>query len=228
MNIVGARGATLRAMDRASSTGALSPPTDEEVVARVLAGDRMLFELLMRRHNQRLFRIARAIVRDDAEAEDIVQEAYVRAYAALAKFEGRASVATWLSRIALHEALRRRRRLRRQVTAGPMNEAPDPVEEPSAGSARAEARALLGEAIDALPARLRAVVMLRLVEGLAVRETAECLHMSEANVKVSLHRARRMLAETIERRVAPEWRRQFSFDGARCDRIVANVLARLP
>lgn len=205
--------------------------TDEEVVARVLTGDTAVFELLMRRHNQRLFRLARAVVRSADEAEDIVQEAYVRAYAGLSRFEGRASVATWLARITLHEALRRRRRQKTVRALGTEDAEPrgvgdgsDAVVERAAG---AEARALLTGAIDGLPAGLRAVVMLRLVEGISTRETAACLRMTEANVKVSLHRARKMLAESVQRRMVPEFRQQFTFDGERCDRIVARVFGRL-
>ncbi|HZW10500.1 MAG TPA: RNA polymerase sigma factor [Phycisphaerales bacterium] len=211
----------------------LAPLSDEELVASILAGSGPAFELLMRRHNARLFRIARAVVTDDSEAEEIVQETYVRAYAGLAGFQGRASLATWLSRIAFHEALRARRRIRRARATDPaqMDHAhSSPSHESDDQRSRAahtEARAVLTAAIDALPDGLRAVVMLRLVQGLSTRETAECLRLSESNVKVSLHRARRMLAESIERRAVSELREQFAFAGERCDRVVAGVFSRL-
>jgi RNA polymerase sigma-70 factor (ECF subfamily) len=208
----------------------LSPISDEQVVARVVAGDTSSFELLMRRHNQRLFRVARAVTRNDDEAEDVVQETFVRAFAGLAKFQGRSSVVTWLSRIAFHEALRRRRRRRRARVVDGLDPARcEAATEPAEADAvtASETRKVLTEAIDLLPAALRVVVVLRLVEGLSTRETAESLRISESNVKVSLHRARQMLFETIRRRTIPEFRRQFAFDGVRCDRIVATVFGRL-
>jgi RNA polymerase sigma-70 factor (ECF subfamily) len=219
-------------MPTASPTlGALTPPTDDELVVRIRAGDPRGFELLMRRHNQRLFRLARGIVRNEAEAEEIVQESYVRAFTHLRGFEGRSSVATWLSRITLHEALRSRRRYRRDHAGGTVDMERQKVgaedQEPSVQSDRAELRSMLIAALDSLPTRHRAVVMLRLVEGLDTRETAECLRMSEASVKVSLHRARALLSEFIQRRTIVELREHFSFASERCDRIVAGVFTRL-
>src|SRR5689334_4997465 len=156
------------AFEVTNSTERLS---DQEVVRRVLAGETALFELIMRRYNQRLYRAARAILRDDAEAEDVVQETYLRALRGMNGFEWRSNFATWLTRIAVHEASARRRALRR--------EAPRPVEvdhEESAMSLRRrEAGTMLREHIDALPASMRVVLVLRAVEGLGTRETAECL-----------------------------------------------------
>jgi RNA polymerase sigma-70 factor (ECF subfamily) len=210
----------------------MAPLSDEALVERIVGGgDAAVFELLMRRHNQRLFRIARAVVRDDDEAEDVVQETYVRAYTHLDRFEGRSSVATWLSRIAFHEALRRRRRQRRSRALGELDpqspQAADAAHPPDDPMSRAETRATLTAALDALPTGLRAIVMLRLVEGLSTRETAECLRLSESNVKVSLHRARQLLIKAMERDALAEFRTQFAFDGERCDRIVAGVFDRL-
>lgn len=207
----------------------LTPLSDEQLIARILEGDVWVFELLMRRHNQRLFRVARSVMRDNNDAEDVVQETYLRAYTHLAQFERRSSVATWLTRIAFHEALRlRRRRARVTVGLGPDSwDVPDPSPPADDPIVRGELRATLTTAMDALPAGLRAVVMLRLVEGLSTRDTAESLRLSEANVKVSLHRARRLLLEALEERALPELRHQFAFDGARCDRIVADVFRRL-
>lgn len=194
--------------------------TDEQVVRRVVEGDTAVFELLMRRHNRRLFRVVISIVRDRDEAEDVVQEAYVRAYQHLARFEGRASVATWLTRIAFHEALRRRRRrVHTLASTEPTMDPPIPV--------NPEARSLLAAAVDQLPDALRSVVMLRLVEGLDTRETAQSLRMSESNVKVTLHRARKRLLEMLEAQAIPELRDEFAFDGERCDRVVAGVFERI-
>lgn len=209
----------------------LAPLTDEEVVARVVEGDTGAFELLMRRHNQRLFRFARSIVGSDAQAEDVVQESYVRAYAALGRFEGRASLITWLSRIVFHEALRARRNQRRHGTVGSSGleglPAMQPVRSNSGDMEQRETRRALVSALDALPASQRAVVMLRLVEELSTRETAASLRMTESNVKVTLMRAKRQLAQTLERHALVELREHFSFDGDRCDRIVAGVFGRL-
>jgi RNA polymerase sigma-70 factor (ECF subfamily) len=194
--------------------------TDEQVVQRVLGGDTAVFELLMRRHNRRLFRIVVSVVRNRDEAEDVVQEAYVRAYQHLARFEGRASVATWLSRIAFHEALKRRRHRTRAIGGGEVAPADSPTASP-------EARSMLTAAMDQLSDALRSVVMLRLVEGLDTRETAQSLRMSESNVKVSLHRARKLLLEHIEEQAIPELRDEFAFDGERCDRVVDAVFRRI-
>jgi RNA polymerase sigma-70 factor (ECF subfamily) len=185
----------------------------------------------MRRHNQRLYRIARAVVRSDAEAEEVVQETYVRAFTHLAAFEGRASVATWLSRIALHTALRARRRWRRHHPRGAatmeIRDARLHTDPPGASIDRADTRTILVAALDALPTRMRAVVMLRLVEGLDTRETSRSLGMTEANVKITLHRARRLMCESIEREAVAGLRDEFAFASERCDRIVEGVFDRL-
>jgi RNA polymerase sigma-70 factor (ECF subfamily) len=201
-------------------------------VSGVLAGHPMAFEVLMRRHNQRLYRVARAVLRNEDEAEEVVQESYVRAFANMAQFEGRSTLATWLSRITLHAALRARRRRQRDRAGGNagMEERFEPHRAdhvPSGPMDRAELRSVLAAALDALPTRLRAVVMLRIVEGLDTRETAECLGMTDSNVKVCLHRARRLMAESIQRETVTELRGHFSFDGQRCDRIVAGVFRQL-
>jgi RNA polymerase sigma-70 factor (ECF subfamily) len=210
-------------------------PPDEEVVRRILAGEAWLFEVLMRRHNQRLFRMLRAMLRSDAEAEDVMQEAYVRAFAGLAGFAGRATFSTWLLRIAANEAMARSRRGRRFVARPGGTEeaemaelevaAPGPTPEDHASVA--ELRVLLAEAVDALPQSHRTVFVLREVEGLSTAETAEALGLSEENVKVRLHRARGALRADVDRRIGGEIRKVWRFDGARCDRVVAAVLARL-
>jgi RNA polymerase sigma-70 factor (ECF subfamily) len=206
---------------------AMAPLSDEELVGLILDGDRAAFELLMRRHNQRLFRVARAVVPSSADAEDIVQETYLRAFANLARFEGRSSVVTWLSRIALHEALRWRRRQRRRGTGSSAVERAQSNQSGECPVEREEMRTTLSAALDSLPAAMRAVVMLRLVEGLSTRETAACLRLTESNVKVTLLRAKRLLTQRLEDEAVQHLRSHFAFAQERCDRIVAGVFARL-
>jgi RNA polymerase sigma-70 factor (ECF subfamily) len=210
--------------------------SDEEVVARVRAGDTPLFEIVMRRYNQRLFRAARAILRDDADAEDAVQQAYLAAYAHLDQFAGAARFSTWLTRIAIREALGKLRTRKRRgevaLDEGAVEEMmTDDGNEPASPEAEAERRelgGLLEAAVDTLPEIYRVVFMMREVEQLSTQETADCLELSEEAVKVRLHRARAMLRENLFKRVDQSLAGTFPFLGARCDRIVANVLAKLP
>ncbi len=208
--------------------------TDEQVVERVRAGDTALYEILMRRYNQRLYRIARAILHDDAEAEDVMQDAYVRAYQHLGQFAGSAPFSAWLTRIAVHEALARlRMRDRNQQLPEteqdgeiPMNMveiSPDPEQIAS----RTEVGHLLEEAVLGLPLQYRAVVMLRDVEELSTSETAAALELTEENVKVRLHRGRAMVRGWLFARVGANAKDAFPFMGARCDRVVSGVFARL-
>ena len=204
--------------------------TDREVVGRVRAGDQGLFEILMRRHNQRLFRVARGILGDDAEAEDVAQEAHVRAYRELASFRGDAQYSTWLTRIAVHEAMARAKKRRRLVAV----EAPEPAElarpadeDPERRLENRELQAAIGRAVDALPAPLRAVFVLREVEGLSTQETAGALGLSAENVRVRLHRAKSTLRESLDQAIGRETRRLYLFAGDRCDRTVERVFARL-
>lgn len=210
-----------------------SAPTtlsDEEVVERVLAGDASLFEILMRRYNQRLFRVARAILSDDTEAEDVMQEAYVRAFRELASFRGEARFSTWLTRIACHEALARARKRRRLVPIGEGGEPPEPPSE-TAGPEREmenrELQAVLRDAVEVLPDPLRTVFCLREVEGLSTEQTADALGLSIENVRVRLHRAKRSLRYKLDERIGREVRRLYLFEAPRCDRMVAGVFARL-
>jgi RNA polymerase sigma-70 factor (ECF subfamily) len=210
-----------------SALDTLAPLSDEGLLARVVGGDAPAFELLMRRHNPRLYRVARSVLRDTHEAEDVVQEAYVRAFTHAARFEGRSSVATWLSRIAFHEALRRRRRgLRERTTPHAGGELRGATgEECMAGLNEHDPR--LDAALDALPAGIRTVVVLRLVQGLSTRETAECTRLSEANVKVMLHRGKHLLAERLGPLHRAELRQRYAFGAERCDRVVEAVFRRI-
>jgi RNA polymerase sigma-70 factor (ECF subfamily) len=211
----------------------VEPASDVEIVRRVLGGDAPAFELIVRRYNQRLFRVARSILGDDSEAEDVVQEAYVRAYEHLGQFEGRALFSTWLTKIAVYEATARRRKRRRLQTfdSGDLDRdimdfqspRPDAAEEAS----QHELGRLLAGAVDALPAELRVVFAMRMVEAISTNETAECLEITSANVKTRLHRARHLLRAWIDEQIGEEARRLYAFDGARCDRITECVMRRL-
>ena len=218
-------------MSRQALQPAAAPATlsDEEVVARVLAGDTALFEILMRRYNQRLFRIARGILADDAEAEDVMQEAYVRAFRDLAGFRGEARFATWLARIAVHEALARARKRRRLVpiSGGEPPSPPAPVGSPERELENRELQAVLRAAVEALPDPLRAVFCLREIEGLSSEQAADALGITVENVRVRLHRAKRSLRQTLDEKIGREVRRLYLFDGARCDRLVERVFAAL-
>jgi RNA polymerase sigma-70 factor (ECF subfamily) len=215
---------------------AMNPPmstlTDEEIVARVCAGETQLFELIMRRHNQRIYRAARAILRDDGEAEDVMQDAYVRAYAHLHAFEGRAQFSTWLTRIAVHEALARLRRGRRFQPIDAQNQETQsmptaPRFSPEQQASDGETRTVLEKAIDALPDEFRSVFVLRAVQEMTGAETAECLGIPEETVKTRMFRARARLQETVLQALEPAAPRAYEFHLSRCDRVVAVVLSRL-
>jgi RNA polymerase sigma-70 factor, ECF subfamily len=208
--------AALRIPDPDGSAG------DEDVIARVLRGDVAAFELIMRRHNQRLFRVARAILDNDVDAEDAVQESYLLAFSKLSTFEGRAKLSTWLTRIVVHEAYRHRRRRRSAAGAyahEPLNPTPEGV------LASREIAQIVARAVDALPDAFRLVFMLRIVERLDVAETATCLGISEAAVKTRLHRTRKLLHDELLPEVDLE--NVHRFLGVRCNRMVATVLERL-
>jgi RNA polymerase sigma-70 factor (ECF subfamily) len=210
--------------------------SDEDIVGRVLEGQTALFEVLMRRHNERIYRAARAILRDDREAEDVMQQAYVNAYTHLRQFDGRAQFATWLTRIAIHEALARARRRGRyqslddeglgrieQFTMRTNSAPPDP-ERQAFGR---ELAGLLEGAIDTLPDGHREVFVLREVEGLNTLETAECLGVSADVVKTRLSRARAALRRELFERAGMAAASAFTFQRPRCDRIVAAVMAQI-
>lgn len=205
---------------------------DDEVVHRVRRGETGLFEVLMRRYNQRLYRVARAILRDDDEAEDVMQHAYVAAYTHLDQYAGRALFSTWLTRIAVHEALARLRRRGREAGAGAWcdpeedlfgllrSAVPDPEQQFLDG----EMRFLLESAIESLPLAYRSVFVLREVEGLSTLETAECLGVSADVVKTRLHRARALLRDALSQRGGPV-SGVYRFACPRCDRVVNAVYA---
>ncbi|HEY1808354.1 MAG TPA: RNA polymerase sigma factor [Acidobacteriaceae bacterium] len=208
--------------------------SDERVVEQVLAGETALYEILMRRYNQRLYRVVRAILREDDETEDVMQDAYVRAFQHLDQFAGRAAFSTWLTRIAVHEALARLRRRNRfasleaedgegESAMMPATTLPDPEQSRLHG----EVSGLLEETILALPPMYRTVVVLRDVEELSTAETAEALEISEENVKVRLHRGRALARKALLSRVGSSTRAAFPFMGNRCDRVVAAVFVRL-
>ena len=211
---------------------AIQPPTlsDEEVVERVLAGDTSLFEILMRRYNQRLFRVARSILADDAEAEDVMQDAYVRAFRELAGFRGEARFSTWLTRIACYEALARARKRRRLVpiAGGEPLDPPQKTAGPEREMENRELQTVLREAVEVLPDPLRTVFCLREIEGLSTEQTADLLDLTLENVRVRLHRAKRSLRQTLDTRIGREVRRLYLFEAPRCDRMVESVFARLP
>ncbi len=197
--------------------------------------DDSAFETLMRRYNRRLYRVARSVLRDDAAAEDTVQEAYIRAFTHLARYKPTGSFAAWLTRIAVNEALMNRRRLRKEVSLHDVDEGAlhderiDGAEVASAadGFDAGHARRLLEHAVDTLPEHFRTVFILREVEQLSISDTAASLGLNAATVKTRLHRAQRRLRVELTRQLKRERISIFDFDGARCDRIVVAVRARL-
>ena len=209
-------------------------PTDEDLVQQVRSGHLASFELLMRRYNQRLFRVARAVVRDDDEAQDVAQQAYVNAFLHLDQFEARARFSTWLTRIAIHEAISRARRAGRweafDTDAGgesAMDHIRSPGHDPEEGAYNAELSTLLEQATGRLPDTLRCVFVLRDVEEMSTAETAEYLGLKEETVKTRLHRARAHMRRMLTADVGASARTAFQFKGARCDGMVAGVMARL-
>jgi len=205
---------------------------DEEIVARVLEGETALYEIIMRRYNQRLYRAARAILRDDTEAEDVLQDTYVRAYQHLGQFAGRAKFSTWLTRIAVNEALARVERRKRFDAVDEENDLESFIVEskmpdPESRAVQLEVRALLEEAILALPDGYRSVLMLRDVEEMNTAEAAEALDMTEENVKVRLHRARALLRKELYARAGAKTSSAFQFMATRCDRVVREVFKKI-
>lgn len=224
--------ATMQAIDKDMS--------DAELAQRIAGHDERAFELLMRRHNQSLYRTARSILKDDAEAEDAVQNAYLQAYRAIGKFRGESALSTWLTRIVVNEAIAKSRKNRRraevirlsgetefEIDASEVNMNPGLNESPELAAMRTQARQLIEHSIDALPDAFRTVFMLRAVEEMSGEEVAACLGIPEATVRTRFFRARGLLREALSREIDFALEGAFSFDGARCDRIVAGVLLSL-
>lgn len=216
---------------------------DAELVSLARQGHSAAFHAIMERNNRRLFRVARSVLRDETEAEDAVQEAYLRAFANLHGYEGTAALSTWLTRIALNEALGRLRRRRTMIDldriSGTLSEGegggrvvPFPLAQPAANdpehvAAQAEIRRLLERAIDDLPEPFRMAFVLRFVEQMSTEETASCLGIPEETVKTRVHRAKRRLREALGEQLASTLTETFPFAGARCARISESVLRRL-
>jgi len=225
-------------MTKSLPRGASPAAPDEELARRVAKGDAAAFEALMRRHNRTMFRTARAILRDDAEAEDALQEAYLQAFRTIGGFRGDAKFSTWMARVVANEALARLRKQVRRAAIVPLQggvevEEINPTTEPGMdqgpenAARRAEIRKLLEKRIDALPGAYRPVFMLRAVEEYSVEETAAILQIPEATVRSRFHRARSLLREKLASEVDLAYEEVFGFAGERCDRIVATVMQRI-
>lgn len=232
-------------MDTTPLTAPALRHADHELARRVATGDTAAFERLMRRHNQRLFRLARATLRHDGDAEDALQDAYLQAYRSIGSFRGEASLGTWLSQLVMNECLNRLRKQARRHAIAPMVQAepaaedglPEqeeevpmdlpPAERPDEALARAQLRTLIERRLDELPERFAAVFVLRGVEGLSVEETAQSLGVPQATVRSRYFRARGLLRASLAQDLDLAQQGVFAFDGGRCDRIVGAVLASL-
>jgi RNA polymerase sigma-70 factor, ECF subfamily len=212
---------------------------DAEIVRGVLSGDEVSARALIQRYNRRLYRVARSVMGNDTEAEDVLQDAYVRALAALGSFRGESSLATWLTRIVVNEALQRlRQRRSRPIEAEVSGEMPESAEiipfpvhvstpDPEITMAQRELRVLVERAIDGLPQEFRTVLVARTIEGMSTEETADALGLKAETVKTRLHRARQMLRAALDEHLEAQFSHVFPFDGMRCTRIADRVIARL-
>ena len=213
---------------------------DSELLERARQGDASAFDMLIRRHDKHLYRIARSVLPDDAEAEDAVQEAFIRAFTGLRNFRGSASLRTWLTRIVLNEAIRRRGRRPSMVELGALHAAQERTrrpahsaalrareQDPERAAAQGQIRKMLEKAIDSLPAAFRIVFVMRDVEEFSTAETATLLGLQEETVKTRLHRARRMLRESLGEQLAAALKDVFPFERPRCDALVIRLLHQL-
>jgi RNA polymerase sigma-70 factor (ECF subfamily) len=212
---------------------------ERNLVERAKSGDQSAFRAIMEQNNQRLYRVARAVMKDDTEAEDVVQETYLRAFFNLSKFRGESSLTTWLTRIALNEALGRKRKQRAMVTLETVETAQETSAQiikfpamttetdPERSAAQHEIRKLLERAMDALPEPFRVVFVMRDVEEMSIEETAFHLGIRPQTVKTRLHRARRLLRQSLDGELASTLKETYPFAGARCARITEAVLSRL-
>ncbi len=205
--------------------------TDEDVVSRVVAGDRACFEILMRRHNQRIYRTVRAVLRSEDEVEDVMQQAYLNAYAHLHQFTASAQFSTWLTRIAINEALARRRKRGPAFAEGEdsvmLSLVDTKTRDPEQQAATSELRRAMEDEVAALPDSFRVTFMMRDVEGLSTAETSATLDISEDLVKTRLHRARTTLRENLYKRAGVTLESIFAFGNSRCDSIVSAVMPRI-
>ena len=211
-------------------------PPDEALIARMRAGDTSAYEIMLRRYNRRLYRVTRSILRDDDDAQDAMQEAYVRAFTNLGDYRTPGNFGAWLTRIAVNEALMKKRRDKRFAPrdAAPLHdEDAAGAEQPAAGAstedlaANGELRHLIEASVDRLPESFRAVFVLRAIEQLSIEETAACLDIPTPTVKTRFHRARGLMQQALARYVEAAGLSAFDFAGPRCDRMVETVLARL-
>jgi RNA polymerase sigma-70 factor, ECF subfamily len=220
-----------RQSDAPAAGAAPAGLSDAEVVRRVLGGEAALFEVLMRRHNQRVFRAIRSVLRGDHESEDAMQQAWLNAYTHLGQFQGTSSFSTWMTRIALNEALGR---AGRRPRLAPIEEVPEEdqgmrstTQDPEERAADRELGRMVEQAVDELPDLYRSVFVLREIEGMSTADAAAALEVSEEVVKVRLHRARLALRDRLFERAGFAARGAYAFLGWRCDRVVANVLAAI-
>jgi RNA polymerase sigma-70 factor (ECF subfamily) len=222
---------------RHAPINAPAAPDDAELVRRALSRDEAAVRTITQANNRRLYRLARGILRNDTEAEDVVQDTYVRAFTHLEQFRGDSSLSTWLSRIAMNEALGRLRRQRPGVEWSELEKSapqaqiiPFPVassDDPEKSMAQREIRDVVEHAIDELPEPFRLVFITRVIEGMNVEETAEILGLKPETVKTRLHRARNLLRDNVERKIGPVVMEAFPFAGRRCERLTEAVLTRL-
>jgi RNA polymerase sigma-70 factor (ECF subfamily) len=210
---------------------------EQDLIARAAGGDEAAVRTIVRQNNRRLFRVARSILKDDWEAEDAVQEAYVRAFSRLAEFEGRSALSTWLTRIVVNEALGRLRKRRPAADLAEVENSDNgqlvpfplaaPQLDPERAMAQSQLNTVLEKAIDALPDVYRVVLVARVIEEMSVEETAQLYDLEPATVKTRLHRARALLRRELEENVGPMLADTYQFDGVRCERMAERVIARL-
>lgn len=209
--------------------------SDIEIVARVIGGEKELFEILMRRHNQKIYRLIRSVVKNQTETEDAMQEVYVKAFLNLRQFEGKSKFATWLSKIAFHESLSRIRKNAKLVLVG---EEPDlevfmksdeesKSQDPQGKLLQREMAAILEDSIAKLPLKYRVVFMLREIEGSSILETAEALDLTPQAVKSRMFRANALLKKMLRQKLGDSRSEVFHFAGARCDRMVMDVMNQI-
>ncbi len=227
-------------MPRPVPQSAGSDPADEAaLIARAIRKDERAVRAIIQRHNRRLYRLARSVVRDDSEAEDVLQDAYVRAFNALPEFRGDSGLGTWLARIVLNEALGRLRRKRPTVELADIDRTPapqahvipfplaHPQPDPERAMAQRQIHAMLERAIDELPDAFRTVLVARVIEDMSIEETAALLDLKPETVKTRLHRARGLLKAALDKHIGEAVMDAFPFDGRRCERVADIVVARL-